>query len=164
MLRAATAGQTVVPFPSPSAIDPPGEERLRCSLLELAGGGCRWPLSDPGKDDFGFCGNAAISGIRTARAMRGLPTGCPPGGARRARGEGLGGGGLSFGSLQAFAMRGLPRSTLQILRRICGGGEQRLPRESGASVPPSHVLSKAETVPLQFKPTGFAPRNTFAPR
>jgi GcrA cell cycle regulator len=79
MLRAATAGQTVVPFPSPSAIDPPVENVLRCSLLELAGGGCRWPLSDPGKDDFGFCGNTAISGFSYcaghARLAYRLPSG-----------------------------------------------------------------------------------------
>jgi GcrA cell cycle regulator len=85
LLRAATAGQTVVPFPSPSAlgsegIDPPTVENvLRCSLLELAGGGCRWPLSDPGKDDFGFCGHAAISGLSYcaghARLAYRLPSG-----------------------------------------------------------------------------------------
>jgi GcrA cell cycle regulator len=80
LLRAATMGQTVVPFPSPSAIDPPVVENvLRCSLLELAGGGCRWPLSDPGKDDFGFCGNAAISGLSYcaghARLAYRLPSG-----------------------------------------------------------------------------------------
>ena len=80
MLRAATAGQTVVPFPSSSAVNPPPVENvLRCSLLELAGGGCRWPLSDPGKDDFGFCGNAAISGFSYcaghARLAYRLPSG-----------------------------------------------------------------------------------------
>ena len=85
LLRAATAGQTVVPFPSPSAIDPAGidppavENVMRCSLLELAGGGCRWPLSDPGKDDFGFCGNAAIAGLSYcaghARLAYRLPSG-----------------------------------------------------------------------------------------
>jgi GcrA cell cycle regulator len=82
LLRAATAGQTVVPFPSPSAgaIDPPTVENvMRCSLLELAGGGCRWPLSDPGKDDFGFCGHAAISGLSYcaghARLAYRLPSG-----------------------------------------------------------------------------------------
>ena len=79
LLRAATAGQTVVPFPSPSAIDPPVENVLRCSLLELAGGGCRWPLGDPGKDDFGFCGNDAIAGFSYcaghARLAYRLPSG-----------------------------------------------------------------------------------------
>jgi GcrA cell cycle regulator len=35
----------------------------RCSLLELAKGKCRWPLSDPGASDFSFCGNAAVPGL-----------------------------------------------------------------------------------------------------
>ena len=80
LLRAATVGQTVVAFPSPSAIDPPAVDNvLRCSLLELAGDSCRWPLSDPGKDDFGFCGNAAIAGFSYcaghARLAYRLPSG-----------------------------------------------------------------------------------------
>jgi len=35
----------------------------RCSLLELAQGKCRWPISDPRARDFAFCGNDAISGL-----------------------------------------------------------------------------------------------------
>jgi GcrA cell cycle regulator len=35
----------------------------RCSLLELAPGSCRWPISDPGKSDFGFCGHEVIAGV-----------------------------------------------------------------------------------------------------
>lgn len=53
----------------------------RCSLLELAQGTCRWPISDPGARDFGFCGNGAVAGLpycagharlayRPARALR----------------------------------------------------------------------------------------------
>jgi GcrA cell cycle regulator len=42
---------------------PPVENARRCSLLDLAAGGCRWPLGDPGKADFGFCGNDAIAGF-----------------------------------------------------------------------------------------------------
>jgi GcrA cell cycle regulator len=41
----------------------PVEGARRCSLLDLAGDGCRWPLGDPGKADFGFCGNDAIAGF-----------------------------------------------------------------------------------------------------
>jgi GcrA cell cycle regulator len=41
----------------------PIESTQRCSLLELAHGTCRWPLSDPGAADFAFCGNAAIAGF-----------------------------------------------------------------------------------------------------
>jgi len=39
------------------------ESTQRCSLLELAQGQCRWPLSDPGTADFAFCGNAAATGF-----------------------------------------------------------------------------------------------------
>jgi GcrA cell cycle regulator len=39
------------------------ESAQRCSLLDLTGGRCRWPLSDPGKDDFAFCNNDAVSGF-----------------------------------------------------------------------------------------------------
>jgi GcrA cell cycle regulator len=35
----------------------------RCSLLELHQGKCRWPISDPGAADFGFCGNSAVAGL-----------------------------------------------------------------------------------------------------
>jgi GcrA cell cycle regulator len=35
----------------------------RCSLLDLAKGKCRWPISDPGAADFAFCGNAAVHGL-----------------------------------------------------------------------------------------------------
>ena len=55
------------------------ESAQRCSLLELAGGRCRWPLSDPGKADFGFCGNDAIAGFSYcaghARLAYRLPSG-----------------------------------------------------------------------------------------
>lgn len=37
-----------------------------CSLLDLAQGKCRWPVSDTGNGrtaDFVFCGNAAIDGL-----------------------------------------------------------------------------------------------------
>ena len=35
----------------------------RCSLFELAHDKCRWPLSDPGAEDFSFCGNSVVSGL-----------------------------------------------------------------------------------------------------
>jgi GcrA cell cycle regulator len=35
----------------------------RCSLMELAQGQCRWPISDPGAKDFCFCGNDAVGGF-----------------------------------------------------------------------------------------------------
>lgn len=40
----------------------PVESTQRCSLLDLAHDRCRWPISDPGKADFAFCGNIALAG------------------------------------------------------------------------------------------------------
>jgi GcrA cell cycle regulator len=34
-----------------------------CSLVELAERKCRWPLGDPVKPDFAFCGNEAVTGF-----------------------------------------------------------------------------------------------------
>jgi GcrA cell cycle regulator len=34
-----------------------------CSLLELTGERCRWPISTPGADDFCFCGNTPVDGL-----------------------------------------------------------------------------------------------------
>ena len=34
-----------------------------CTLLELAAGQCRWPLSEPGAPDFAFCGNHQATGF-----------------------------------------------------------------------------------------------------
>jgi GcrA cell cycle regulator len=42
---------------------PAVESAQRCSLLDLTGDRCRWPLSDPGKEDFAFCGNDAVAGL-----------------------------------------------------------------------------------------------------
>ncbi len=50
---------------APAAV--PVESAQRCSLLELAHGKCRWPLSDDRNGssaaDFVFCGNEAIAGF-----------------------------------------------------------------------------------------------------
>src|SRR5262245_50679791 len=77
IMRAIAASSNVVPFPA--AEPPPVESVHRCSLMELAGSHCRWPLSDPGKSDFGFCGNDAIPGISYcaghARIAYRLPSG-----------------------------------------------------------------------------------------
>jgi len=35
----------------------------RCSLLELQQWHCRWPINDPGAEDFGFCGNKQVDGL-----------------------------------------------------------------------------------------------------
>lgn len=48
---------------------PPATEEVpvvsiaRCSLLELAQGTCRWPISEPDARDFSFCGNTAVAGL-----------------------------------------------------------------------------------------------------
>ena len=39
------------------------ESAERCSLVDLAIGKCRWPLGDPGANDFCFCGNQAVGGL-----------------------------------------------------------------------------------------------------
>lgn len=34
-----------------------------CSLLELTPGKCRWPISEPGRETFCFCGNQQVEGL-----------------------------------------------------------------------------------------------------
>src|SRR5260370_129972 len=34
-----------------------------CTLLELSQGNCRWPISNPGAEDFCFCGNEPVKGL-----------------------------------------------------------------------------------------------------
>jgi GcrA cell cycle regulator len=55
------------------------ESAQRCSLLELAGDRCRWPLGDPAKAGFAFCGNDAVTGfsycVGHARLAYRLPSG-----------------------------------------------------------------------------------------
>jgi GcrA cell cycle regulator len=78
IFSAIAAAPNVVPFPATIEV-PGGESGQRCSLLELAGGRCRWPLGDPGKADFGFCGHDAIAGFSYcaghARLAYRLPSG-----------------------------------------------------------------------------------------
>jgi GcrA cell cycle regulator len=49
--------------PPAQAAAAPISSAARCSLLELAHGKCRWPISSPGAADFCFCGNAAVAGL-----------------------------------------------------------------------------------------------------
>jgi GcrA cell cycle regulator len=63
MARVLRAIAAMTPTESFATEAPAIESARRCSLLDLAGGGCRWPLGDPGKADFGFCGNDAIAGF-----------------------------------------------------------------------------------------------------
>ncbi len=44
-------------------VEVPGDCANRCSLFELQQWHCRWPISDPGAEDFGFCGNNPVKGL-----------------------------------------------------------------------------------------------------
>jgi GcrA cell cycle regulator len=52
-------------FPRPQlpATDTPIYNGSGCTLLELSQGKCRWPISNPGADDFCFCGNEPVKGL-----------------------------------------------------------------------------------------------------
>jgi GcrA cell cycle regulator len=39
------------------------ESPHKCSLLELSQAQCRWPISEPGAEDFAFCGNKSVDGL-----------------------------------------------------------------------------------------------------
>jgi GcrA cell cycle regulator len=41
----------------------PPDSANRCSLFELQQWHCRWPISDPGAEDFSFCGNKPVDGM-----------------------------------------------------------------------------------------------------
>jgi GcrA cell cycle regulator len=43
-------------------ISPISDEHC-CSLFELSPERCRWPFSNPGADDFRFCGNTPVEGL-----------------------------------------------------------------------------------------------------
>ncbi|MBV9076589.1 MAG: GcrA cell cycle regulator, partial [Methylobacteriaceae bacterium] len=47
------------PLPAPVAIP----ESSRVTILELRESMCRWPLGDPAKPDFAFCGGRAVTGL-----------------------------------------------------------------------------------------------------
>jgi GcrA cell cycle regulator len=51
------------PGPQPRAEDIPIYNGRGCTLLELSRGKCRWPISNPGAEDFCFCGNEPIKGL-----------------------------------------------------------------------------------------------------
>jgi len=78
---AAAQAQTAAPnkaTPEPIAV-PVIESMQRCSLLELNGNHCRWPLGDPTKPGFAFCGNDVVTGfsycVGHARLAYRLPSG-----------------------------------------------------------------------------------------
>jgi GcrA cell cycle regulator len=51
------------PTPQPRAEDIPIYNGRGCTLLELSERKCRWPISNPGVEDFCFCGNEPIKGL-----------------------------------------------------------------------------------------------------
>ena len=48
------------PLPAADTLVPNGG---RCSLMELNESKCRWPINDPGAENFCFCGNQAVAGL-----------------------------------------------------------------------------------------------------
>jgi hypothetical protein len=61
------------PGPQPHSKDIPIYNGRGCTLLELSERKCRWPISNPGADDFCFCGNERSMGCPIAWAMRASP-------------------------------------------------------------------------------------------
>jgi GcrA cell cycle regulator len=51
------------PRPQPRAEDIPIYNGRGCTLLELSQMRCRWPISNPGAEDFCFCGNDPVKGL-----------------------------------------------------------------------------------------------------
>ena len=51
------------PEQKPPAEDIPIHNGRGCTLLELGERKCRWPISDPGANDFCFCGNEPVAGL-----------------------------------------------------------------------------------------------------
>lgn len=49
--------------PRPAAADEPIHTAHCCTLLELSEQRCRWPISNPGAEDFRFCGNTPLQGL-----------------------------------------------------------------------------------------------------
>ena len=45
------------------AEDVPIRDGRGCSLLELGTESCRWPINNPGADNFCYCGNALVKGL-----------------------------------------------------------------------------------------------------
>lgn len=58
---AAFVAPVPTPFPTPAEIDIPVSERV--SILDLRETMCRWPLGDPQKPGFGFCGGRTTTGL-----------------------------------------------------------------------------------------------------
>jgi GcrA cell cycle regulator len=50
----------VAPLPEIDNVVPIGE---RCTIMELKEYSCRWPVGDPGKEDFRYCGARSATGL-----------------------------------------------------------------------------------------------------
>lgn len=50
----------LTPLPEIDNVVPMGE---RCTIMELKEHSCRWPIGDPGKDDFRYCGARSNTGL-----------------------------------------------------------------------------------------------------
>jgi GcrA cell cycle regulator len=48
---------------APAVVAVPIHEGRGRSLLELGHGTCRWPINEPGAEDFRYCGNACFEGL-----------------------------------------------------------------------------------------------------
>lgn len=55
----------LVPKPEDHPIEPDIEPRkgVRCTLMQLTEDTCRWPMGDPSKDDFCYCGLKPLKGL-----------------------------------------------------------------------------------------------------
>jgi GcrA cell cycle regulator len=70
-LRARRKSPAPAQEPEPEIIDlPPDESAFACTLLELTPDACRFPLGDPSKPEFRFCGEQHVGGPYCRRHHR----------------------------------------------------------------------------------------------
>jgi GcrA cell cycle regulator len=50
-------------FPDGRVEDVPIHNGRGCTLLELSQAKCRWPVNNPGAEDFCYCGNESVKGL-----------------------------------------------------------------------------------------------------
>jgi len=60
LARHALAVYELEPEPEPEPLENIVPIGQRCSLLELSDAKCRWPIGDPGAQDFFFCGGKPV--------------------------------------------------------------------------------------------------------
>lgn len=59
-LPVASPDLDLAPLPEIDNVVPMGE---RCTIMELKEYSCRWPIGDPGKEDFRYCGARSSTGL-----------------------------------------------------------------------------------------------------